>query len=331
MEYDIFKHGVTQSLITKFRNCPVATRLYLKGFASGDGMSMPLQFGNDFHDVMEAILPSSSENPYIDVVNSVPSFVNDQEAKPERMETYDSASADNMQMMETSLAMLEPVVKAFFNFHEDLFYGEEGYKIYMDDQGAFLEREFCIDVGAGIPARGKIDGLCEDGNGDLWLLEHKTKSQINEDALLMTVPRDMQVNLYMEAVRQITGKRPKGVLYNVVRRPGLRRKKSETLTDFVNRIKEDIAERPAHYFKMFLVSITEAEHEYQVELINNEMIRFRLWFMKEENLDPQHTHECVGVYGQCPFIKYCNSGKNELELENLVKRPRLFSELDGVQ
>tara|TARA_R110001592_G_scaffold265951_2_gene531569 strand:- start:4241 stop:5179 length:939 start_codon:yes stop_codon:yes gene_type:complete len=306
--------------------------MQLSGWGGAGKTSLALQFGNDYHDLQEKFLPnledfkfSAADNsPFRKVLNAGINKVLSQET---REEEYTKGNADQREMMETSGMLLDCISMPFFKHYEELFWGVDGYAVAVDDKGPLLEREFCIDVGAGVPARGKIDGCLVDKDDNLWLLEHKTKAQINEEALLMTIPRDLQVNLYMEAVFQITGKRPIGVIYNVVRRPALRKKKTENMKEFALRIKEDIATREDHYFKMFEIIISEEENLYQVSLIKAEIKRFRLWHTKTvERQDPQHTHNCSGVYGMCPYIGYCNSDKQDTS--SLTKRKKLFSELE---
>lgn len=322
MKYSIKKHGVTQSLLNMWRECPTKARTYLAGWSAQEAKaSFPLVFGNDFHAGMEKILEHISEAE--DDARRL-TAIKHSKAILER-EVFSDEDREGLAIKfpeeyEHSAYLSEIMVPRFFDEYKNLFIGEGAYKVVQ------LEEEFKGDYfGLNFPVRGKIDGVLEDKNGNLWILEHKTKSRFDMGTLLSLIPRDLQVIMYMNFVKQKYGKQPVGVLYNVVRRHSLRRKVSESLVDFMQRVSDDVDARRDHYFQMAEIYISETQFKFQLEKLRLELAAFGKWARKRKINDPQHTSQCEAVYGACPYMHFCNSMCKDFS--TLEKRAKLFPEL----
>ncbi len=148
------------------------------------------------------------------------------------------------------------------------------------------ERRFRIpytfDDGACTWLNGMFDGVFEDENGDLWLFETKTKSRIDENALSDCLPLDRQVMLYLHALRVVYGgRRVRGVLYNVIRRPSNRLRADEALHTFGERVGKEVAKKlgTGYYYIRWQVDVSNAESiEWATNQLRAEMQTIRAWW-----------------------------------------------------
>lgn len=320
--YDVFTHGFTQSMLTAFRTCPIKARMTTEGWRLIGNEGLALIFGNIYHGYQETVLTdlskikakkdrSFSNIDWDDVGTRVFATMQDD---------YDKASPEVTEHFELGMGMAEVVMPRYFKHWEHLYCGRNA-----NFTPVALELEFCVDLGLGIPFRGKIDGILKDKKGKIWLLEHKTKSSISSDEILMTIPRDIQTILYSVAIKEIYGEFPAGILYNVTRRPGLRRSAKETMPDFIKRIAEDVDLRPDWYFMMFEIVNSEADVLRNFELLKQDIKRFRGWALQAPENDPPYSHSCIQMTYNCQYLQYCASGKTDTAY---LTRSVLFPELD---
>jgi len=319
--YSPEKDGITQSLLNTWRACPVKARLGCKGYYRGE-LSGSLIYGIVFHDCQEVCLNLIKDGKITDpkqftepgVVHGIVSGVADM-----HKEEYDSGDHSIKQEWLTSYGLMHGVLPEYFSFWKEDFFSDERKK-------KFLSVEHVFDVPFGeARLKGKQDGIYEDVKGSHWLLEHKTKSVVKEDGLLMTIPRDTQVLMYMLAHFIETGVPPRGVLYNIVRKPALRKKATEELEDFVQRCVKDMAVRNDFYFIRYEVAIPwERVKEFERRLLI-EVDEFVSWWHQPEEDDKECTGQCLNMYGVCPAITYCNSGRTDLT--GFMQKEKMFREL----
>lgn len=110
----------------------------------------------------------------------------------------------------------------------------------LDDLRAIAtELEFAVDLGEGVTFAGKVDGVVIAGE-EAWLIEHKTTSSIG-GAYISRLALDAQSNLYQLVQLQID--RPiVGAIYNVLRKPGIKQNKRESLDAYRIRLGEKCAD-----------------------------------------------------------------------------------------
>jgi len=115
----------------------------------------------------------------------------------------------------------------------------------------------------------------------LYLQENKTKADINEQQLHRQLQFDLQTMFYLVALWENKAS-PKGVRYNVVRRPlsggkgSIRQHKpskakpqGESLEEFYSRLGGIIAEDPGYYFMRWTVGVTKDDIErFKREFLN---------------------------------------------------------------
>lgn len=149
------------------------------------------------------------------------------------------------------------------------------------------------------------------GSVKLWLMDNKFLSRVDEDMLEDGLLVDFQMQFYMLVVRLVYGEDPGGAVYNIIRRPNLRRKKDEKLVEFRNRIAEDVEDRPDHYFKRFEIPFDpEVQERFEQDLMG--IIKDYEEWDKAGCPVRLHGNPCIGKYGLCEFFAFCHYGDRTL-------------------
>ena len=245
--WDLYRDGLTYSLLSKFVVCPERFRLATVEGWSESGLRTSMEFGNAFHYALEKY-----PDPY---EKSLRDF---QRAKLEATSILPNQHED----LEILMAMVEGIL-----------YGYD--KVWRADDASmrFLAKEqvfnvpYILDMKDGtvrnIRLRGKWDGVFRESkdNDAIWLFETKTKDDIDSDGLRYTLPQDLQTMLYCLSITRAFNEPVKGVVYNVIRRPAIRPRKGgktgmcESIRDFGLRLKEDVVTRPDFYYHRFIVRL----------------------------------------------------------------------------
>lgn len=191
-----------------------------------------------------------------------------------------------------------------------------------------------------IPLRGRIDEVI-DISGDLWLQENKTKSRIDLATLQDTIPENMQVMFYAIAASIKYDRPVKGIIYNVIRKPGQRQRQKESNDAYVSRIGGEILEQPNYYFYRLAYqfptgAIKKWEREELIPLLYSIYIWWRSieknptnpWVDAEGNINPFHGRRSFGVYdpmsnGKGDYFDLIIHGRSQ----NLVVDHNMFTEL----
>jgi hypothetical protein len=169
-----------------------------------------------------------------------------------------------------------------------------------------------------------MDGSYRTGKDHrVRLFETKTKSRIDDDTTGHILPFEMQVNIYLGALLDLEREYPTGALYNIIRRPNLRQKQTETLPQFADRIVADIHARPDWYFIRLQMGVSKAEIDAAKLDIEGVMGDFLAWWYGDA---PHYRNSdyCENKYGVCPFLKKCATG----DTTGLYQRRRVFMELE---
>ena len=169
-----------------------------------------------------------------------------------------------------------------------------------------LEAEF-TQQWEGYMLHGYRDGIFEQ-NGKTWILETKTKSRIDGN-LEEAIGFDGQILLYVvatEAHPSMQGKKITGVLYNVIRKPGLKRKAEESFQEYAQRIKDDIQKDHAHYFKRYEITFSEPEKERFRQELRYKLQDYTAW-LQGKLTTYRNENSCIGIFN-CQYLSMCSSG-----------------------
>ena len=270
---DIEKDGITYSFLDEWLMDREQARLsYVEGWSS-KGLSVPLDFGLSFHDCLEWVAKGRSyKTAYRRVLN--PYY----ERKAPKIEYHERGKL--LQIIDMADVVFKEYWKYWQNFDKDFRY-------------LFQEESFNVPHrtknGHEVPLRGRWDAVYQSSDNGIWLMENKTKSVIDELGLLAALPFDLQSMLYVHALQTHLKKPVAGILYNVIRRPQLRQKKTENHEEFIQRVQDDVVKRPEHYFMRWKVDLTQDDiDKWVTRSLDPILDQVYLWWqsIKENPFEP---------------------------------------------
>jgi len=325
--WDLFRDGVTQGYLAAFLDCPEKIHLGLVHGWTQRVKHGALQFGSIVHDCLENIYRTYSRAKYVSKGNLTEVVLWTLKGNQERDERKMLEKHGGLTPRVTDLAEL----REHYGLAEVLLpaYFHNWVKDFSNFEWQELEHEFRVPYSCSkflgldlpdIPLRGKRDGVFRT-NRKLWLFETKTKSRIEEDNLADQIPMNLQVNLYLTTMALDYGEWPAGTVYNIIRKPGLRRGATEPLRDYLSRVREDVEKRPSFYFVRFNVAVTEDELRAWQHQLHGIMRSLVSWYQGDWHY--RNPSACTGRRGVCGFLPVC--ARNEYAGLELKETP--FPEL----
>lgn len=325
--WDLYKDGISYSLLCKFRNCRERFRISTVEGLRPSERREAMEFGTIFHKALEYTAQGKTTSQ---VITGLLKF-------------YKNSSIDPMLVKQACI--LVP--------HYNRYYASEKHQ-YVAQEEVFDVPYKSTTTGKIVRVRGRRDEMFTR-KGALWLQENKTKTHIDENKIIQTLPFDLQTMLYVWSMtHDYRGQKIGGVLYNVIRRPGLKQKVSESDNDFLQRINDEVANdvdtalktnAMSHYFKRYEVElsptdITNFYNRMLVPLLESvvlwwESIKsnpFNPWVDEQGNPNPHHYQTPFGIYdpmtiGIGDYFDYVTNG-SKLGLEKIET---CFPELEGEQ
>ncbi|MCP4527490.1 MAG: PD-(D/E)XK nuclease family protein [Aestuariibacter sp.] len=282
---------ITQSSCGTLRDCPKMYRLkYIEGWKAKETYES-LLFGTLWHKIKE-----------MEALHRPPSAI----------AAFVASNADN----ETTAIKLTVMHKE-----------HRKRRVCALPQGVELRFEYPLyNPDSGRPAKqaivsGVIDGLLYE-NGEWWIVEYKTASQIN-GSYITRISLDFQVHLYKLCASRLYGINIVGVIYDVIKKPTIRQKQKETLLEYEQRLHEWYADNSAEAFYAQPVLLQDRDVERQVWMYYQEL----LWRSRNDYW-PRNTNQCMNHYGrQCQFFGYCDSGDKEHVLRQDFEQREIHPEL----
>jgi hypothetical protein len=323
--YSPERDGVTFSLLTSWKNCRERARLFLNGWTSKQN-SLGMVFGSLTHavnqymyqDVRAGMLTELPSERYIQRLC--------RRVETAWKEENPRADAESLQYLEFSMILLEALMPQYFR------YWKKDFQLLWDR----VESEFKVAIAIEHPrhhgkflktfVRGKMDGSYRrTAKGRPWLFETKTKSNLGEKGegdLADILPHELQANIYLLHLWWLEKVLPEGLLYNIIRRPGLRQKKSESVLKYARRVAEDIRKRPEYYFVRMQMSVSKKDLERNELELRDMVSDFILWWNGLAG-HYKNSDACQGKYGTCAMLPICSRG----DYSGFYKRKTVFREL----
>jgi len=308
-DFSLHSEGLSQSLINAFMSCPRKFLFKINRIRKKTGKTT-MVFGNICHDVLDEIYTKEKiSEKFID--NCIDDCTEEMEDVLDRDLEIIGAKA---------FAVLSEYVKFYKDDFKNNKYGkpEEVFDIESGVDGIFAKR------------RGKIDGQFSPRNSDEnWLIERKTKGQIQIDSLLTYLSMDFQ-SLYYTLAKEVRDDMViSGVLYDVIRNPGTKPKQGEELPDFIERLRLTIQKNPEHFFMRFEVPFNKNDKlEFKNELVRKvKDIFFKLQACAKGapcEVFYRNQESCMGKF-TCDYLEACTTKS----LRNYYENKHLFSELKG--
>jgi len=316
--WDLYRDGISYSLMCRYRNCRERFRLSTVEGLRPSERKAALDFGTVFHKALELTAQGMTSSQVITAL----------------LKLYKKSSID--QMLIRQACVLVP--------HYNAYYAKDKHN-YIAQEEVFNIPYKSVTTGKIVRLRGRRDEVYEH-NGRIWLQENKTKTTIDDNKIMQTLPHDLQTMLYIYSMtHDYKGRKIGGVLYNVIRRPALKQGSKETELAFIQRLSKHISEDPSHYFKRYEVELVPSDiskffNSTLVPLIENivvwwESIKsnpFNPWVDEQGKPNPHHFQTPFGIFdpmtiGVGDYFDYVTSGS----LIGLERVTTAFPELEGEQ
>jgi hypothetical protein len=324
--YDPEIDGITNSLLQTWGTCREKARLSLKGVTKRSS-GLGLTYGGITHWILEHIY-EDHRLKRLQLTNGTlsPAYVKKYLTKVEGLWKAENPFPDTgtVQHYELTMMLNELLMPLYFAHWKK--------KDFEQTEWIGLESEFKIPFEVtrnGISyrtfLRGKRDGMFVDTSRrkkGRWLFETKTKSRIDEETLVDLLPFESQVNLYLVAMMLEFGETPVGVRYNIIRRPSLRQKKSESLKQFAGRMNDDVRKRPSWYFLRQSMVLDPKELDRYYGELEDRVWEFIHWW-KGQGGHWKESSNCENKYGVCHFLPICS----RKDYMTFFIRDRIFREL----
>lgn len=310
---DIEVDGVTYSFLQKFTMCREQARLsYVEGLQTA-GVIDSIEWGSAFHELLEHAAEGSPVQTR-SLEQRLRKFIT-------RRATEGKLKSSEVQQIQ---ALCDQVLHIFPIYYE--YWKKRKGKEFTADfvcQEASFSVPHHININGEqrtILIRGRFDAIFRL-NGRLWLMENKTKSMIDEEGLTASLSKDMQTMLYCHAIRQQYGETPKGVLYNVIRRPAHRYGQKDTYESYLERMVKSVQKDQDKYFLRWEVTFGPDDLDAWVQKTLNPLLtQVILWwdeikpnpFNPWKNLDRIHHFEnpeaLYTKFGRSEYFEYLTRG-----------------------
>lgn len=276
---------ISQGAITAWMSCPMKAKLSREGLRK-IAPSVPLTFGILAHKVIEIVYRDIKEPPKEAVLKKIL-------RKAVSTADFGRASAEKIAMIEDSAAILLRMFPYYF---------KRWVKDFNECDFDLIEAEFNVPYKNQFIMYGFLDRVFRKKSG-LWLADTKTKGRLEDEFITEHLHIDFQFMYYLYALKILTGTAPKGAIMDNLRRPNLKPGKGETFAKLLDRIEEDVAERPTHYFVRYEMVVGKEElldFEKQLDLIMPQYLLFR-----EGKLPAyKNTTACAGKFN-CEYLPIC--------------------------
>jgi len=330
--------GVTQSMLGSFLVCRERFRLkVIEGLAEADEFSHALEYGNLWHVCEE------HGKDYAEPLKAYTKSL---------CRKYPLQQEQIVHWMKVCKTQFPVYIKHWKNYNK-----REKIETLRSEQ--VFSVPYKLPSGRAVILRGKWDNVCT-AEKKLHVWENKTKGEIVEQLLTRQLTFDLQTMFYFVAFQENTQQGymenygdPKGLIYNVVRRPlaggkGSIRKHQPTKSNplgetdehFYGRLQGIIEEDPEYFFMRWKVGISKADAEkFKREFLNPILEQLCQWYdFVTCNSDPFSGKGPIGIHWRHPYgvwnpmdrrrpsemDDYMASG-SEL---GLVHKDKLFEELN---
>lgn len=306
---------------------------YVRGY-SGPDTSLPLEFGSCCHKIREwayispIFLKTCKAHGAKQVVGDLVQLY-EQFWKKMYVKTPTRAQAERQEMV---YGLAEVVMTNYFRRWDGDLTGKYTYGTKGTvSPRKWLAHEQTFDIpytypdGKVVRLRGRRDGVFTDDKGNTWILDTKCMGRPSNQDITDTLPTTFQPMLYCYALAVETGKYPKGVVWDVIKRPQERQGKA-SLPDFLGRVKKkwDDDKFYEENYARFRLSLSRKEIDHwKITRLDKFMTELRMWW--EGTYDPcPRDGLAIGKYGRCEMFSAVTRG----ETIGYVKRNAVFPELE---
>ncbi len=312
--YDPRIHGVRQSTLNRWLICRESARLSTCQCWRRIGLKEPTTYGSIMHECISISNKKYHDYSLEGVLKEVPAIVDDAVKSYKEVIKLEGAflTTEDQDMIERSSRLIE----YFFQEYLIRWWHDDHQRTWIKIEDKF-QVPFKMSDGATVFLAGTYDGAFKPPTSDaIWLFETKNKRTWDGEKLSCTLPYDLQVACYLTALKRTENKVPVGCLYNILRRPGEKIGKKETLDDFAKRVTENIRSDQHKYFERISLRFTRSEvllMEKRVEAIVQEYWDWWKKYGKGMEHDPlMNTGACDLPQRTCDMLPLCMNNENRL-------------------
>jgi len=307
-QYDIKKEGITQSLMSVYMKCP-REFLFKVNKLHSEGKRIAFAFGSITHETLDKIYNYYMKHGKLPGLLLIKKWVYDYPEQNKKWLPSDSS----IELKERYMSVCYVVVTEYIRYFKN--------RDFVPGRLVGAEDVFDIKY-KGFRLRGKKD-LRFNINGGQWIMETKTASRVIESDYMDSLGMNFQNLFYVIAEEIESGKKCEGVLYNIVRNPGLKFTEN-SLEEYCNRIRRDIRSRPDFYFLRYEVPYTSYDKNLFKQDLDEILPSIYIKLKTESPKIFYHNRRmCLGKF-KCSFLPACTSGK----LIGYSQGDSLFPELE---
>ena len=289
------KIGISHSRLSTYRSgCKRKFWLTMNNYINPNSTSVKnTLFGNLCHEISEKCTEDKSVIAFMDLCNV---YCN---------KNQDQLSVLDPQTVEHEKALASITMECYFKYQK----AYEGYTVLKNE--LYLKRLKIGDHVFNI----KIDKVLKDKKtGEIAILDHKCKSRFNVDILAKKIIIDKQFQLYRKGFETAYKRKVDKIIWDIIRKSGLRMTKKENMNGFMDRVKMDIEKRPEYYFiSIPLMLRPEYCKNFDNEL-EQEMNEIYRNLEQGESAFTKNTEVCDSPF-LCDFLDGCSSGNMDLYIK----------------
>lgn len=292
-------HGISQSALMRFLACRKKAQLIREGWKPLQ-KAHALRFGSIWHSFLEHLY--SQKAPISEItLATIRRKIEDEYLANETL-----ADSEMIEQTEHDLAVCYILAKRYVLYYE---------KDFTQRDWQLPESKVEVKY-KNYKLLAYIDNLYKIRK-ELWILETKTKSKISE-SLMDTLHFDFQSFYYLHICYLKYKQFPKGVVYNIVRKPQIYRRKNESDREFLARLDADVASRPDWYFNRYEISIGFQDYKQWLKEDLDPLLKEYSNWNKKGSPSYKNTNMCEHKYGRCEFLPICSMGDYS-QFENTKK------------
>jgi len=312
---DPFAHPlpqISQSAVGMFQDCRQKYVFhYLMGIRP-NGISIPLVTGSAVHKGFEILLdPRNKKLDDVKLFRKLEAGIDSVFDKLLDGDDAVSLPPNTLDKLEKARAQSHAICEAWFVLHSDEldeweFAATEKYHKPANPRVG----DPLIDRMAG-----KIDGELINSDGELFILDHKTRSNLANLDLIAGLSMDHQALFYI-ILLNARGKDPVGFIYNLAAKPQHRTGDFPALK---RRMYEAILKDPEKYVRLETVYVEDTAVARAAEHLQKTVHMMDNLSPDTVTMSPARCRDYEG----CPFIELCQNGADASDPETVQSLPQL--------
>lgn len=251
-----------------------------------------LRFGTIFHKSVELMYKTGVIDPSLSYI----------EKETETVDTTFFEQKDHRDL-EWSKTVLIAASKAWYKkfYLTDMEKGVEIVQLEKKYKGLYIYNPDSTKRSIKAKLSFISDMVVRLSDGGLYLVEYKTAAKIGDD-YIAELDIDHQVSTYIYYLEKELKEKIKGILYRVLKKPGIRLRQKETSVEFLARLEAKFEEESADYLIEYpFIRSREEILEFTKDLWDETQYLLAAHRTKKW---PRNTKSCV-MFGRCEYFPLC--------------------------